>query len=124
MPKNPHPRYPQCTPDECAPIHRPVNTNENIKLQMMMTKLETSLKDEFILKEDLKTVNFESLLGKGDISIKSISRIEKTSTEGLLDTYTIYFNDNNEVYSFTIKNGSNGTDGHQVEFKVSPTHIQ
>lgn len=36
--------------------------------------------------------------------------IEKTSSEGYVDTYTITY-DNGKTYCFTVTNGSNGTDG-------------
>lgn len=39
-----------------------------------------------------------------------IDRIEKTSSVGLIDTYTIYFTDGNTT-TFTITNGKNGIDG-------------
>ena len=47
----------------------------------------------------------ESLKGeKGDTG-NGISKIEKTDSNGLVDTYTIYFTDGS-TYEFTIKNGS------------------
>lgn len=39
-----------------------------------------------------------------------IDRIEKTSTQGLVDTYTIYLTDGSN-YAFTVTNGANGKDG-------------
>lgn len=39
-----------------------------------------------------------------------IDRIEKTSTQGLVDTYTIYLTDES-TYTFTVTNGANGKDG-------------
>jgi hypothetical protein len=102
MPRNPN------SPNKpiCGPTHIHTSASENIKLQLMMSKLEDNFKDEFVLKEHLKTINSESLLGDGNIDIKSIAdikNIEKTS-EGLIDTYTIYFIDDSEPYSFTIEN--------------------
>lgn len=41
---------------------------------------------------------------------KSISSVVKTSTVGLVDTYTITFNDST-TQTFTVTNGTNGTDG-------------
>ena len=106
MPRNPN------TPHNhgCGPIHTPTSASENIKLQVMMAKLEESLKNEFVLKENLKTINLESLLGSGNINIKSIDKIEKSS-EGLVDTYTISFIDGSEPYSFTVTNGKDGQNG-------------
>lgn len=136
MPRNPNsPRNPGC-----GPVHTHTSASENIKLQIMMAKLEDSLKNEFVLKEQLKTINLESLLGSGNIDIKSIDRIEKTS-EGLVDTYIIYFN-NTEPYSFTVTNGEKGekgdigeqgpqgekgdpgVSGRDIELTKGDTHIQ
>ena len=39
-----------------------------------------------------------------------IDRIEKTNTQGLVDTYTIYLTDES-TYTFTVTNGANGKDG-------------
>lgn len=39
-----------------------------------------------------------------------IDRIEKTSTQGLVDTYTIYLTDES-TYTFTVTNGANGKNG-------------
>ncbi|HPO54331.1 MAG TPA: hypothetical protein PLW76_07550, partial [Clostridia bacterium] len=48
---------------------------------------------------------------KNDISeLRSIISIEKTSSDGLLDTYTITYSDNTKT-TFTIRNGKDGTDG-------------
>lgn len=106
MPRNPNSPHNHT----CGPMHTHTSASENIKLQMMMAKLEDNLKDEFVLKENLKTINLESLLGSGNISIKSIDKIEKSS-EGLIDTYTISFIDGSESYSFTVTNGRDGQDG-------------
>lgn len=106
MPRNPNSPHNH----NCGPVHTHTSASENIKLQMMMAKLEDSLKNEFVLKEQLKTINLESLLGSGNIDIKSIDRIEKAS-EGLVDTYTIYFINNAEPYSFTVTNGATGEKG-------------
>ena len=108
MPKNPNrPQGPGC-----GPVHSHTSASENIKLQMMMSKLEDSLKDEFILKEDLKlkTINLESLLGEGNIEINCVKEIKKTATNDLIDTYIIYFN-NGENFSFTVTNGKDGDVG-------------
>jgi hypothetical protein len=93
-----------------GPAHTHVSASENIKLQMMMSTLEDSLKDEFILKNQLKTINSNSLLGEGNIDITCIDRIEKTASEDLVDTYTIYFTSGSESY-FTVTNGAKGDKG-------------
>ena len=108
------PRNPNSPHDHgCGPMHTHTSASENIKLQMMMAKLEDSLRGEFVLQEQLKTINLETLVGSGNIDIKSIDRIEKAS-EGLVDTYTIYFN-NAEPYSFVVTNGTKGDKGDQGE---------
>ena len=105
MPRNPNGPHAH----RCEPIQAHLSASENIKLQLMMTKLEDNLRDEFVLQKQLKTINSETLLGGGNIDITSIDRIEKAS-EGLVDTYTIYFN-NAEPYSFVITNGAKGDTG-------------
>ena len=131
------PRNPNSPPRNqgCGPMHTHTSASENIKLQMMMAKLEDSLKNEFVLKDQLKTINLESLFGTGNINIKSIDRIEKSS-EGLIDTYTIYFNNSSEPYSFSVTNGrdgidgingndgQNGNDGREIELTVDETYIK
>jgi hypothetical protein len=77
---------------------------------MMMAKLEDNLKEEFVSKDQLKTINSEPLIGSGNIDITCIDRIEKTASEGLVDTYTIYFNSGSESY-FTVTNGAKGDKG-------------
>lgn len=44
----------------------------------------------------------------------TITNIEKTASNGLSDIYKIYYSDGS-TYEFTIKNGSNGTDGQDGE---------
>lgn len=107
MPRNPNSPHTH----GCGPVHTHTSASENIKLQMMMAKLKDNLRDEFVLQEQLKTINLETLVGSGNIDIKSIDRIEKAS-EGLVDTYTIYFN-NAEPYSFVVTNGAKGDKGDQ-----------
>jgi hypothetical protein len=105
MPRNPN--NPHNNSKGCLP-HAYISASENIKLQVLAAKLEDNLKNEFVLKENLKTINLESLLGEGNIAINSINRIEKTSSENLIDTYTIYFNNNLEPFTFTVTNGTQG----------------
>lgn len=110
MPRNPHnSNNPHVN---CGPIHTPTSASENIKLQVMMNKLENSLKDEFVLKENLKTINSELLWGGGNIDITCIKEIKQTASDpvSLIDTYTIYFN-NGETFSFEVTNGKDGRDG-------------
>lgn len=65
------------------------------------------------------TKNFDVLNGQDGINGQDgsngvdgvgISKIEKTSTDGLVDTYTITMTDGS-TSSFTVTNGKNGTDG-------------
>ena len=61
----------------------------------------------------LKTINGISIVGSGDIVIedgRGIVSIEKTSTEGLIDTYTITYTDDT-TSTFNVRNGANGKDG-------------
>ena len=51
MPRNPNSPH----NSGCGPMHTHTSASENIKLQMMMAKLEDNLKNEFVLKEQLKT---------------------------------------------------------------------
>lgn len=44
----------------------------------------------------------------------SVTRIEKTSSDGLVDTYTIYLS-NGQTYTFTVTNGKDGPQGIQGE---------
>lgn len=48
----------------------------------------------------------------------SISSIEKTSSEGLVDTYTIYYTDGT-TSTFTITNGKDSDDGHSPVVTIS-----
>jgi hypothetical protein len=108
MPRNPNsPQH-----NHCGPVHTPTSASENIKLQVMMNKLENSLKDEFVLKKNLKTINSELLWGGGNIDIACIKEIKQTASDpvSLADTYTIYFN-NGETFSFEVTNGKDGRDG-------------
>lgn len=91
---------------------RPVSSaSENIKLKIMMETLENNLKDEFVLREQLKTINSESLTGEGNINIEAIDRIELTSSDGLIDKYSIYFKNSLEPFTFSVTNGKDGEKG-------------
>ena len=50
------------------------------------------------------------LESSGGVAGVGISNIEKTGTQGLVDTYTIYLTDD-RTYTFTVTNGANGKDG-------------
>ena len=67
---------------------------------------------------------------KGDTGV-GITKIEKTATSGLIDTYTITFSDNSTT-TFNVTNGLNGTngingtkgaDGNSLEFNWSGTNL-
>ena len=111
------PRNPNSPHINCGPTHTPINASENLKLQLLASKLEEKLRDEFVLKSNLKTINSINLIGEGNIDINSISKIEKTASEGLIDTYTIYFNNNLEPFSFTVTNGEKGERGDDFKFE-------
>lgn len=63
---------------------------------------------------DEKLNDFQAVLDKLGVvnvsELRGISNIEKTATEGLIDTYTIYYSDKTTSI-FTITNGANGKDG-------------
>lgn len=48
-----------------------------------------------------------------------IDRIEKTGTQGLVDTYTIYLTDES-TYTFTVRNGKNGDPGAKGDTGTTP----
>ena len=91
MPRNPN------TPHEphkhCRPVVTPISTTENIKLQLVADKLEAQLKEEFITKEGLKTINGQTLYGEGDIKLSQqdsataikIGATTYTPTEGIVE---------------------------------------
>ena len=57
---------------------------------------------------------------KGDTG-NGISSIEKTNTNGLIDTYTIYFT-NGEKTTFTIQNGSSGLSAYEIYCEKYPSY--
>lgn len=61
------------------------------------------------VEELLKQIAEQSISGGGSGG-KSIQKIEKTSTQGLVDTYTITYTDAT-TSTFTITNGQDGEDG-------------
>lgn len=52
----------------------------------------------------MKDLVFKTVMLKGEGGT-SIDRIEKTSSSGVVDTYTIYFDDDKEPYTFEVTNG-------------------
>lgn len=68
------------------------------------------------------TTGADPLVEKGDKGDKgdpgkdgvSITKVEKTGTDGLIDTYTITYSDG-KTSTFTVTNGQNGIDGIQGE---------
>lgn len=69
MPRNPNSPHNSNRASMCGPAHIYTSASENIKLQLMMNKLKESLGDEVVFRDQLKTINSESLLGPGDITI-------------------------------------------------------
>lgn len=68
---------------------------------------------------------FDFTIPKGDTGNtgatgNGISSISKTSTSGLVDTYTILYT-NTDTDTFTVTNGANGQDGEDGEAGFSPT---
>ena len=68
---------------------------------------------------------FDFTIPKGDTGNtgatgNGISSISKTSTSGLVDTYTILYT-NTDTDTFTVTNGANGQDGEDGEDGFSPT---
>lgn len=54
-----------------------------------------------------------ALTGCADGSARGISSIEKTATDGTVDTYTVYYTDGTTT-TFSVANGTNGSDGQDV----------
>lgn len=52
----------------------------------------------------MKDIVFKTIMLKGEGGT-SIDRIEKTSSSGVVDTYTIYFDDDKEPITFNVTNG-------------------
>ena len=53
MPRNPNSPYNPAS-GSCGPVHTPTNASDNIKLQVLATKLENQLRGEFVQKDNLK----------------------------------------------------------------------
>ena len=106
MPRIPKPPVPNC--------HIPISASEDIKLKVMEARLLEQLQGDFIARNNIKTVNNESLIGEGDIHIKNIKevRLLEETTDHI--KYEIVFNDPADPpYTFTVKNGKDGKNGEQ-----------
>ena len=106
MPRIPKPPVPNC--------HIPISASEDIKLKVMEARLLEQLQGDFIARNNIKTINNESLIGEGDIHIKNIKevRLLEETTDHI--KYEIVFNDPADPpYTFTVKNGKDGKNGEQ-----------
>lgn len=106
MPRIPKPPVPNC--------HIPISASEDIKLKVMEARLLEQLQGDFIARNNIKTINNESLIGEGDIHIKNIKevRLLEETTDHI--KYEIVFNDlADPPYIFTVKNGKDGKNGEQ-----------
>ena len=68
------------------------------------------------------TFTFHQLKGASGADGVSVDRIEKTGTDGLVDTYTIYYSDNS-TSTFQVTNGANGADGNNGSDGVSISSV-
>lgn len=70
--------------------------------------------DKYVGLLDEKLNDFQAVLDKLGVvnvsELRGISNIEKTATEGLIDTYTIHYSDGT-TSDFTIANGKDGKNG-------------
>lgn len=106
MPRIPKPPVPNC--------HIPISASEDIKLKVMEARLLEQLQGDFIARNNIKTINNESLIGEGDIHIKNIKevRLLEETTDHI--KYEIVFNDPADPpCTFTVKNGKDGKNGEQ-----------
>ena len=106
MPRIPKPPVPNC--------HIPISASEDIKLKVMEARLLEQLQGDFIARNNIKTVNNESLIGEGDIHIKNIKEVRLLEETTDHTKYEIVFNDPADLpYTFTVKNGKDGKNGEQ-----------
>ena len=106
MPRIPKPPVPNC--------HIPISASEDIKLKVMEARLLEQLQGDFIARNNIKTINKESLIGEGDIHIKNIKEIRLLEEAEDHIKYEIVFNDPADLpYTFTVKNGKDGKNGEQ-----------
>ena len=106
MPRIPKPPVPNC--------HIPISASEDIKLKVMEARLLEQLQGDFIARNNIKTINNESLIGEGDIHIKNIKEVRLLEETADHIKYEIVFNDPADLpYTFTVKNGKDGKNGEQ-----------
>ena len=106
MPRIPKPPVPNC--------HIPISASEDIKLKVMEARLLEQLQGDFIARNNIKTINNESLIGEGDIHIKNIKEVRLLEETTDHTKYEIVFNDPADLpYTFTVKNGKDGKNGEQ-----------
>ena len=97
MPRIPKPPVPNC--------HIPISASEDIKLKVMEARLLEQLQGDFIARNNIKTINNESLIGEGDIHIKNIKEVRLLEETADHIKYEIVFNDPADPpYTFTVKN--------------------
>ena len=97
MPRIPKPPVPNC--------HIPISASEDIKLKVMEARLLEQLQGDFIARNNIKTINNESLIGEGDIHIKNIKEVRLLEETTDHTKYEIVFNDPADLpYTFTVKN--------------------
>ena len=77
MPRIPKPPVPNC--------HIPISASEDIKLKVMEARLLEQLQGDFIARNNIKTINNESLIGEGDIHIKNIKEVRDYFDEAGMD---------------------------------------
>lgn len=106
MPRIPKPPVPNC--------HIPISASEDIKLKVMEARLLEQLQGDFIARNNIKTINNESLIGEGNIHIKNIKEVRLLEETADHIKYEIVFNDPADPpYIFTVKNGKDGKNGEQ-----------
>lgn len=106
MPRIPKPPVPNC--------HIPISASEDVKLKVMEARLLEQLQGDFIARNNIKTINNESLIGEGDIHIKNIKEVRLLEETTDHTKYEIVFNDPADPpYTFTVKNGKDGKNGEQ-----------
>ena len=86
-----------------------VNDNKLDKFLLENMPLDTNLK---LVYDDLNRLidEINSKLESGSFNGVGISKIEKTGSDGLVDSYTITFT-NDTTFVFSVTNGSNGANG-------------
>jgi hypothetical protein len=90
-------------------VHTDGNNNINIEVQTQQANAEIVLGD---IPQISGAIGTTALYGPAGRGIKSIS---KTSSSGLVDTYTILYTDNT-TSTFQITNGQDGIDGYTLTY--------